>query len=67
MAVGREPPGPARGAWSGIDATESEEGWTQFFEGLKESGWQGVRLVVSDARRLEGGGAQSVPSREATL
>jgi putative transposase len=29
--------------------TESEEGWTQFFKGLKERGLEGVRLVVSDA------------------
>jgi len=35
----------------GLDVipTESEEGWTQFFKGLKERGLQGVRLVVSDA------------------
>lgn len=30
-------------------ATESEEGWTQFFKDLRERGLQGVRLVVSDA------------------
>ena len=29
--------------------TESDEGWTQFFKGLKERGLQAVRLVVSDA------------------
>ncbi|MBZ2177007.1 MAG: transposase [Acidobacteria bacterium] len=29
--------------------TESEEGWTQFFKGLKESGLARVWLVVSDA------------------
>jgi len=29
--------------------TESEDGWTQFFKGLKEHGLAGVRLVVSDA------------------
>jgi len=35
----------------GLDVipTESEEGWTQFFKGLKERGLRGVRLVVSDA------------------
>ena len=35
----------------GLDVipTESEEGWTQFFKGLKERGLQAVRLVVSDA------------------
>jgi transposase-like protein len=35
----------------GLDVipTESEEGWTQFFKGLKEGELQGVRLVVSDA------------------
>lgn len=35
----------------GLDVipTESEEGWTQFFKGLKERGPQAVRLVVSDA------------------
>jgi len=35
----------------GLDVipTESEEGWTQFFQGLRESGLAGVRLVVSDA------------------
>lgn len=32
-----------------VIATESEEGWTQFFKGRKERGLQGVRLVVSDA------------------
>jgi transposase-like protein len=32
-----------------VIATESEEGWTQFFKGLKEGELQGVRLVVSDA------------------
>lgn len=34
----------------GLDVipTESEEGWTQFFKGLKERGLQAVRLVVSD-------------------
>lgn len=29
--------------------TESEEGWSQFFKGLKERGLSGVRLVISDA------------------
>jgi transposase-like protein len=35
----------------GLDVipTESEEGWTQFFKGLKERGLRAVRLVVSDA------------------
>lgn len=35
----------------GLDVipTESEEGWTQFFKGLKERGLEAVRLVVSDA------------------
>lgn len=35
----------------GLDVipTESEEGWTQFFKGLKERGLHAVRLVVSDA------------------
>jgi len=28
---------------------ESEEGWVQFFKGLKERGLNGVRLVISDA------------------
>lgn len=28
--------------------TESEEGWTQFFKGLKERGLSGVQLVISD-------------------
>ena len=34
----------------GLDVipTESEEGWTQFFKGLRERGLAGVRLVVSD-------------------
>jgi transposase-like protein len=35
----------------GLDVipTESEEGWTQFFQGLRGRGLVGVRLVVSDA------------------
>lgn len=35
----------------GLDVipVESEEGWTQFFKGLRERGLAGVRLVVSDA------------------
>ena len=35
----------------GLDVipVESEEGWTQFFQGLRERGLAGVRLVVSDA------------------
>lgn len=35
----------------GVDLmpTESEEGWTQFFKGLKERGLQGVQLAISDA------------------
>lgn len=35
----------------GLDVipTETEEGWAQFFKGLKERGLSGVRLVISDA------------------
>lgn len=35
----------------GVDLipTETEEGWAQFFKGLKERGLTGVQLVISDA------------------
>ena len=32
-----------------VIAAESEEGWTEFFKGLKERGLHGVKLVISDA------------------
>ncbi len=35
----------------GVDvmAAETEEGWSEFFKGLKERGLRGVKLVISDA------------------
>jgi putative transposase len=32
-----------------VIAAESEEGWAEFFKGLKERGLHGVKLVISDA------------------
>jgi transposase-like protein len=32
-----------------VIAAESEEGWAEFFKGLKERGLRGVKLVISDA------------------
>lgn len=32
-----------------VIAAESEEGWAEFFKGLKERGLSGVKLVISDA------------------
>jgi transposase-like protein len=49
IATGVNPPG--RREILGVDLmpTETEEGWAQFFKGLKERGLTGVQLVISDA------------------
>lgn len=49
IATGANPQGRREVVGFDVIPTESEEGWTQFFQDLKERGLHGVRLVVSDA------------------
>ena len=44
--------------------TETEEGWAQFFKGLKERGLNGVQLVISDAHGGLKGAARKVLKSE---
>lgn len=49
IATGINPQGRREVLGLDLIPTESEEGWTQFFKGLKERGLCGVKLAISDA------------------
>jgi transposase-like protein len=49
IATGVNPQGRREVLGFDVIAAESEEGWAQFFKGLKERGLSGVKLVISDA------------------
>lgn len=49
IATGVNPQGRREVLGLDVIPTETEEGWAQFFKGLKERGLSGVRLVISDA------------------
>jgi transposase-like protein len=49
LATGVNPQGRREVLGLDVIPTESEEGWAQFFKGLRERGLRGVQLVISDA------------------
>ncbi len=49
IATGVNPQGRREVLGLDVIPTETEEGWAQFFKGLRERGLSGVKLVISDA------------------